>query len=189
MICPYCKETILDGAVKCRHCNSMLNPAPSFGDGYDSITTDEIRTFVGSNTQYYVEQFAKFNITGTERFRPTWNWSCFGFTFLWMLYRKMYFLAILTFTVFCIPGVNILLHIAAGVVGNYLYYGHVKQKILEIRALQSPPNRNPVFQEVGGVHGWVISLGIAISIILGLLIFFFFATITAYMGHLVTLTI
>jgi hypothetical protein len=167
----------------------MLNTDPAYGTATSSITTDEIRAFVGSNSHYYIQRFSRLNITGIERFCPTWNWSCFGFTFLWMLYRKMYFLAVLTFIVFCIPGVNILLHIFAGVVGNYLYYRHVKGKILEIRAVNSPQHRDLVFQEVGGVHQWAIILGIIVSIILGLLIVFFFAAISAYMGHLVTLTI
>ena len=24
MICPYCKEEVADGAIKCKHCSSML---------------------------------------------------------------------------------------------------------------------------------------------------------------------
>ena len=163
MMCPYCKETILDGAIKCRYCGSMLNHEPSWGANTDSITTD--------------------------KFCLTWNWSTCGFTFIWMLYRKMYVQALFTFVVFCIPGINILLHIFVGVVGNYLYYRHVKEKIIEIRTIQSPQSFYPVLQEEGGVNTWVITVGVVISIILGLLIFFFFATITAYMGHLITLTI
>ena len=189
MMCPYCKETILDGAIKCRHCGSMLNHEPSCGANTDSITTDEIRAFVGANTHYYMRNFSKFTQSGTEKFCITWNWSTFGFTFIWMLYRKMYMQAVVTFIVFCIPGLNIILHIVAGVVGNYLYYSHVKEKILEIQAISSPQGIFPVLQEVGGVHRWVITVGIVFGIILGLLVFFFFATITAYMGHLITLTI
>ena len=183
MICPYCKETILDGAIKCRHCSSILNTGPTYVMTTDNITTDEIQTFIGPNAYYYIQQFSKFNITGTEKFCITWNWSCFGFTFLWMLYRKMYFLSVLTFVVFCIPGVNIILHIVAGVVGNHLYYGHVKQKILEIRAIPSKQNSNLVLQEAGGVHRWVITVGIIISIISTILIAIFFSTMIAFVGH------
>jgi hypothetical protein len=168
----------------------MLNTNPVYGTAADNITADEIRTFIGPNPHYYLQQFSTFNITGTEKFCVTWNWSCFGFTWLWMLYRKMYLLAVLTFVVFCIPGVNILLHIVAGMVGNYLYFAHVKQKILEIRAIPAHQNINLVYQEVGGVHRWVITLGIVFSILLALLIAMFFSTMLAFMGeHMDKLTI
>ena len=189
MICPYCKETILDGAIKCKHCGSMLNLDSTNNININSITTDEIRAFVGANSNYYIQNFSKFTFTGRETFCATWNWSCFCFTFLWMLYRKMYFLSIITFIVFCLPGINIILHIVAGVVGNYIYYKHVKEKILEIRATQSSQNYVPVLQEIGGINRWVITLGIIISIFIAILVAVFFTTIIASMRHFDVITI
>lgn len=189
MTCPFCKENILDGAVKCKHCGSMLNPDPSSSIAIDTISADEIRTFVGANAYYYIRNFSKFTIMGREKFCVTWNWSCFGFTFLWMLYRKMYGLALVTFIIFCIPGVNILLHIGAGMIGNYLYYRHVKAKIIEIRSIQSSQNIVPLLQEMGGVHKWVVTVGIIIGILLTVLFAVFFSTMIASMGHFIGMTI
>ena len=188
MICPFCKETILHGAIKCKHCGSMLN-LTNGAINIDNISTDEIRAFVGANSYYYIQNFSKFTLLGREKFSVTWNWSCFGFTFLWMLYRKMYVLGFITFIVFCIPGLNILLHIGAGMTGNYLYYGHVKSQIAEIRATQSPQNFMPLLQELGGVNRWVVTLGIIITILMSILFTLFFSTIIASMGHFVGMTI
>jgi len=189
MICPYCKETILDGAIKCKHCGSMLNLESTNTINIDNITTDEIRAFVGPNSYYYVQNFSKFTITGREKFCASWNWSCFGFTFLWMLYRKMYFLSIITFFIFCMPGINIILHIGAGIVGNYLYYRDMKQKILELRTTQSSQNYAPVLQEIGGVNRWVITLGVVIGIFMAILVAVFFSAIMSTMGHVMGITI
>ena len=188
MICPFCKETILEGAIKCKHCGSMLNLANS-AINVDNISTDEIRTFVGANSYYYIQNFSKFTLLGREKFSVTWNWSCFGFTFLWMLYRKMYVLGFITFIIFCIPGLNILLHIGAGMTGNYLYYRHAKSQIVEIRATQSAQNFMPLLQEMGGVNSWVVTLGIIMTVLMVIIFALFFSTIIATMGHFVGMTI
>jgi len=157
----------------------MLGTTPIFGMRTDCITTEEIQAFLGTNSYYYCQQFSKFTRTGVEKFAPTWNWACFGFTFLWMLYRKMYLASLLTFVIFCVPGVNVILHIIAGLVGNYLYYRHAKDKIAEVRALHSAEQSLQLLQEVGGVNRWVITWGVVVMILLTVLFILFFATITA----------
>ncbi|MFZ2950454.1 MAG: DUF2628 domain-containing protein [Desulfuromonadaceae bacterium] len=164
----------------------MLNLDPNNTINIDGISSDEIRAFVGDNAHYYIQNFSKFTITGREQFCVTWNWSCFGFTFIWFLYRKMYALAAISFVVFCIPGVNILLHIGIGVIGNYLYYRHVKGTIIEIRATQSQFNYLPVLQELGGVNKWVISISVIICIIIAIFFVLFFSTMIAFMGQRMT---
>ncbi len=189
MICHFCKETILDGAIKCKHCGSMLNLDPYNTINVDNISTDEIRAFVGSNSYYYIQKFSNFTTVGREKFCITWNWSCCGFTFLWFLYRKMYALAVISFVVFCIPGINFFMHIVVGCIGNYLYYRHVKSKIAEIRSTQSPQSLLPVLQEVGGVNKWVTTFGVIIMIIMTIVFALFFSTMIASMGHAVGMTI
>ena len=51
-------------------------------------------------------------------------------------------------------------YIGAGMIGNYLYYRHVKANIIAIRSIQSPQNVVPVLQEMGGVNKWIVTIGI-----------------------------
>ena len=41
MICPYCKEDIKDGAIKCKHCGSMLNDTNEINNQVEQIKVEE----------------------------------------------------------------------------------------------------------------------------------------------------
>jgi hypothetical protein len=43
MTCPYCKEEIKDGAIKCKHCGSMLDSTDNKSSGANA-PTDRFKT-------------------------------------------------------------------------------------------------------------------------------------------------
>jgi hypothetical protein len=58
----------------------------------------------------------------------------------------------------------------------------VKEKVIELRAICPAGNCLQLLSEEGGVNKWVITWGIIVSILLTILFFLFFATITASMS-------
>lgn len=129
-----------------------------------SLTDQEIIYFVRENPYKYLSKFKKFNIAGVDHFTPTWNWSAFLFSDPWLLYRKLYFWALITFILSLIPGINIIVFVLWGICGNYVYYKHVKKKILALKT-SNPYYDVHVLSKVGGVNTWVIPVFIILSII------------------------
>jgi len=177
MQCPFCKGEIQEGAVKCKHCGSMLVPQGASSQGSVNlspsasasvITDEEFSAFIGVNALKYIPKFKKFNIQGVDNFKATWNWAAFFFTPLWCLYRKLYLWALLSFiAVLILP---LITNIVVGIAANFQYYTHAKKKISEVKT--AVPNVTPsVLAEMGGVHGWVKGIGIAIIVIAILAIF------------------
>jgi Protein of unknown function (DUF2628) len=54
------------------------------------IETDKyLKIFIEDNQKYYLPKFTKFKTTNQK---VSWNWAAFIFSFLWLLYRKQYWL-------------------------------------------------------------------------------------------------
>ena len=61
----------------------------------DGISAKDLAIFVGENTQYYLPKFKEMKTTG----KNTINWAAFLLEFMFLIYRKMYLLAVIVFLV------------------------------------------------------------------------------------------
>ncbi|MDL2281434.1 DUF2628 domain-containing protein [Selenomonadales bacterium OttesenSCG-928-I06] len=103
-----------------------------------------IRTFVGENTDYYIE---KWQTSKDPAKNPSWNWSSFLVGWLWLGYRKMHSTFLWFFGVlvaidiidiffglhFICLVARIALMVIMGVFGNALYYNHMKKTVTNIQ--------------------------------------------------------
>ncbi|MDR1523203.1 MAG: DUF2628 domain-containing protein [Endomicrobium sp.] len=98
-----------------------------------SQQTVDIEALVGKNSRYYLEKFEYMR----QKNKATWNWAAFFFGTAWLIYRKMYMQASIYFVISCIIGwlmpINyisgmIMLPLALGLWGNYLYMMHVTKQ-------------------------------------------------------------
>ena len=136
------------------------------------ITDKEYAAFIGKNADKYLGRFHKFNILGIDNFRPTWHWPAFFLGPFWMFYRKMYLWGLIALLVSLIPYVNFIAWIVTGTVGYYLYYRHVRQKIIELKSASSQGDISTAFSEVGGVHGWLLKVyyGLLLIAFIGIIV-------------------
>jgi Tfp pilus assembly protein PilE len=132
--------------------------------------SDNLAKFIGNNSDKYIEKFDRFNSVDNGGFAATWHWPAFFVPFWWLIYRKQYLWAVLTFILSFVPLVGILSHFAFGLTGYYIYYGYSKRKLLEINLLPSEMSKAVEIARAGGVNNlaWVVAplIGIAVAGIL-----------------------
>lgn len=72
-------------------------PKGAWGNTEEVVGTEKVQSllmqFVGTNTDYYRQQFTNFGSPENPSFKLTWHWPAFFFFFFWALYRKMWGLA------------------------------------------------------------------------------------------------
>lgn len=196
MFCPKCGTSNDAAATFCTACGDVL-PLPTGGfqkaQGMGGGATDMGAYYKAAlgpkNQDYYLRQFARFDADG--RVSATWHWPAFFMTLWWLLYRKMWLVALSYFIVpylflwlmGTIAGVasgsaNIMggagyLLYWAGIVclppmyANALYYNHCKKRISAARASTADVQR-----QLGDLSGKGGTSNIAIIF---LLVFVFIA--------------
>ncbi len=162
----------------------MLGVTYVAGEKASSEPIDEnlFRAYIGPRADYYLAQFRKFFLVPGGQFTFTWNWAAFAFGFWWFLYRKMYLWALAAFLLSNILGsifffhgpLGVLfIHLGYGVLGNYLYFRHVRSKVAE--AAMNIPAREKLIAylaRTGGTNNWVVWLGLILTglLLLGLIL-------------------
>ena len=190
-LCKNCGAWVEDDDRFCEHCGNNLSSVddpvvidvePEVVEAeiimppkrYDSPAADarEVRErLIGSKTEYYLPRFEKMETLNSF---TDWNWAAFFFGFWWMLYRKMYVFGAVALVVtellsmLTIPGLGLLVSLAVGVVGNFLYMKDINNRT--DKAMDMQPEEREVFIQKNSGTGWTgVVIAIAVFLILGMI--------------------
>lgn len=133
-----------------------FEPPISEGDKLSTeIAQRDYWEFIGKNAERYLKRFSKFYANGQDKFAFTWHWPAFFLGAIWMAYRKLYGLALVTIFLGLIPFLGLLVFPAVGFTAHYLYYKHTTKKILNLKAskpFSDPGWLSPNLHKIGGVN-------------------------------------
>ncbi len=196
MYCPKCGQPNIDAAKFCSSCGSVLNLAapntmpilPAFNQAVADPDA-AYRVFIGlNNQQYYLNYFQQFDRAGQTS--TSWHWPAFFVTWYWLLYRKMWLIALIYFllpyVIGLIGGVMSAISSGLGVFisgvlwvaylfaifvwfpmnANALYYKHCQKKIQEVKATTGSPDvQLGLLAGRGGTSGIVMILVLVFAFI------------------------
>ena len=190
-LCKNCGAWVEDDDRFCEHCGNNLSSVddpvvidvePEVVEAeiimppkrYDSPAADarEVRErLIGSKTEYYLPRFEKMETLNSI---TDWNWAAFFFGFWWMLYRKMYVFGAVALAVtellslLTIPGLGLLVSLAVGVVGNFLYMKDINNRT--DKAMDMQPEERELYIQKNSGTGWAgVVVAFAVFLVLGML--------------------
>jgi hypothetical protein len=133
------------------------------------------RLFVGRRSNYYLRQWRRLR----HGQWLTFNSSSFLFGILWLLYRRMFRTAFLFLAVFLAEGFvealffrawnivpplwwvgtrTLIFALLLGVLGNWLYLLHTREKVRQITRFYEPGEREEIMRLLGGTSWWPVVL-------------------------------
>ena len=190
-LCKNCGAWVEDDDRFCEHCGNNLSSVddPVVIDVEPEVVEAEIvmppkryvspaadarevrERLIGSKTEYYLPRFEKMETLNSI---TDWNWAAFFFGFWWMLYRKMYVFGAVALAVtellslLTIPGLGLLVSLAVGVVGNFLYMKDINNRTDKAMDLQ-PEERELYIQKNSGT-GWTgVVVAFVVFLVLGMI--------------------
>ena len=114
------------------------------------------QAYAGPRGEWYANHFKRFSSGGRTSFAITWNWCAFLFGIVWLLYRKMYGMALIFFSIslvgIVIPGSNLFISLFLGFSGNYFYFRHTEKKVIAIISGSEHIDPDRAMAELGGVN-------------------------------------
>ena len=137
------------------------------------VTEEDFADFIADNADTYFRKFRKFSINEPNKFKVTWNWAAFFFTYIWLAYRKVYVWAWVVFmietAIVATASFSLLIfRIVLGIIGNYLYFRHTRRNIIELKATQKFSDQQELstaLRTKGGVNRWILIIGITLLVI------------------------
>jgi len=164
MYCRQCGKEAREGETFCRHCGAKLLPAQTLPSASSSSTNageEDLAVFIGKNSDRYLAKFRNFTGNDEGSFGVTWHWPAFFVPFFWMLYRKLYGWAVLSFFLGWLPYIGIISHLVFGMTANYLYYRNATKKLAALKALSSSETQRAAdLARVGGVNNVAVIVAV-----------------------------
>ena len=120
----------------------------------EDIPAEDIVTFTGNNSAYYLPRFSKMSKGGSK---VAWNWPAFLITPYWLLFRKNYVSGILM----------TLFSIAQTLLQSFVMYSVVGPSIQDANGYFSTADYvNALMSDEYRIYGWIIVLVFMASILL-----------------------
>lgn len=127
---------------------------------------EEENRFIGTKAEYYREKFREMR---TLNQKVSLNWAALFFGIFWMLYRKMYGVAVGAVVITLLLGLlgaaggvlGLVLTVCYGLFGNYLYMMTIQKRVTDVQQFGEPA-RSQYFEKYAGVSNTAVLIGLVI---------------------------